>query len=300
VHDKNNLASPSPATDGTLIYAWFGTGQIVALDRTGAVVWQRHLGEEIAPFDLTWGHGSSPVVHDDLVYLLCDHTSASYLLAVDKKTGATRWKVDRGEGLSSYSTPLVVSRDGRTEIVVNSSARIDAYDAATGQPLWHTGGDNRFPIPSPVAADGVVYASRGYRSGPYLAIRTGGSGDISDSHVVWEVETGAPYVSSLLHYQGLVYMANDVGDLTADDAGSGKRIWQQRVDGVFSASPVAGGGHVYFVAENGDTVVVRAGDEPEVVGRNAVGSHVVASPAISDGQLFLRSDDQVIAIGTRR
>jgi outer membrane protein assembly factor BamB len=300
VHDKNNLASPSPVTDGTLIYAWFGTGQIVAVDADGRLVWQRHLGEDIAPFDITWGHGSSPVVHGDLLYLLCDHTPASYLLAVDKKTGATRWKADRGEGRSSYSTPLVVERDGRTEIVVNSSARIDAYDAATGAPLWHTGGDNRFPIPSPVTHDGIVYASRGYRSGPYLAIRSGGRGDVSGSHVVWRVATGAPYVSSLLYYQGTIYMANDVGVLTAVDAGSGTRTWQQRVDGVFSASPVAGAGHVYFVAENGDTVVVKAGDTPEVVGRNAIGAHIVASPAISSGQIFLRTDDHLVAIGTAR
>jgi outer membrane protein assembly factor BamB len=300
VHDKSNLASPSPVTDGRLVYAWFGTGQLVALDRDGAVVWQRHLGEELAPFDITWGHGSSPVLADGLLILLCDHTPASYLLAVDARTGETRWKADRGQGRASYSTPLVLRAGGRTEIVVNSNERIDAYDASNGQPLWHVGGENRFPIPSPVFHDGVVYASRGYRSGPYFAVRPGGQGDVSSSHVVWQVETGAPYVSSLLHYDGTIYMANDVGVLTAVDAATGRRTWQQRVDGVFSASPVAGAGHVYFVSEGGDTVVVRAGETPAVAARNPIGAHVVASPALSDGQIFLRTDNQLIAIGTRR
>ncbi|HXW05126.1 MAG TPA: PQQ-binding-like beta-propeller repeat protein [Vicinamibacterales bacterium] len=297
VHDKHNLASPSPVSDGKLVYAWFGTGQIVALDDGGGIVWQRHLGREIAPFDIQWGHGSSPVVYNDLLILLCDHTSSSYLLALDKATGKERWRTDRGKGRSSYSTPLVVEGAFGVELIVNSSERIDAYDPRTGAFLWHAGEANRFPIPSPVFHDGVIYASRGYRSGPYMAIRPGGRGDVSGSRLVWQVPTGAPYVSSLLHYDGAVYMANDVGVLTAVDAATGERLWQERVEGVFSASPVAGGGHVYFVSENGDTVVVRAGRPPQVVARNPIGERAVASPAISDGQIFLRTDQHVFAIG---
>jgi outer membrane protein assembly factor BamB len=297
VHDKHNLASPSPVSDGSLVYAWFGTGQIVALDQKGAIVWQRHLGKEIGPFDIQWGHGSSPVLYRDLLILLCDHTSASYVLALDKTTGKERWKTDRGKGRSSYSTPLVVEGSFGAELIVNSSERIDTYDPRTGAFLWHVGESNRFPIPSPVFHDGVIYASRGYRSGPYMAIRPGGRGDISTTRMVWQVATGAPYVSSLLYYDGIVYMANDVGVLTAVDAASGERIWQERVDGVFSASPVAGGGHVYFVSENGETVVVKAGRPPQVIGRNPIGERAVASPAISNGQVFIRTDSHVFAIG---
>ncbi len=297
VHDKHNLASPSPVTDGTLVYAWFGTGQIVALTRDGKVAWQRHLGKDVGPFDITWGHGSSPVVHGDLLILLCDHATSSSLLALDKQTGKERWKADRGKGRSSYSTPLVVEASTGAELIVNSSERIDAYDVRTGQFLWHTGESNRFPIPSPVAHDGVIYASRGYRSGPYMALRSGGRGDITATHTVWRVPTGAPYVSSLLYYDGVVYMANDVGVLTAIDAATGKRIWQERVEGVFSASPIAGGGHVYFVSENGDTIVVKAGKAPQIVGRNAIGERAVASPAAANGQIFIRTDTHVFCIG---
>jgi outer membrane protein assembly factor BamB len=296
-HEKHNLATPSPVTDGKLVFALFGTGQIVALNPEGSVAWQRHLGKEYAPFDVQWGHGSSPVVYNDTLILLCDHPSSSYLLALDARTGKERWKADRGKGRSSYSTPLIVPGKSGDEVIVNSTERLDAYDARTGAHLWHTGDANRFPVPSAVFHDGIIYTSRGYRSGPYMAIRPGGRGDVSSTHVLWMVPTGAPYVSSLLHYQGIVYMANDVGVLTAVDAKTGERVWQQRVDGVFSASPVGGGGHVYFVSENGDTVVVKAGRAPEIVARNAIAERALASPAISNGRLFIRTDDHLFAIG---
>ena len=296
-HEKHNLATPSPVTDGTSVFAVFGTGQLVALDRNGAVVWQRHLGKEYSPFDIQWGHGSSPVLYGDTVMLLCDHPSASYLVALDKRTGKERWKADRGKGRVSYSTPLIVQGASGDEVIVNSSQRIDAYDPKSGTLLWHTGTDNRFPVPSPVFHNGVIFASRGYRSGPYMAIKTGGRGDITASHVVWAVPTGAPYVSSLLHYDGIVYMANDVGVLTAVDATTGERVWQERVEGVFSASPVGGAGHVYFVSENGDTIVVKAGRKPQIVARNPIGERALASPAIANGRVFLRTDEHVIAVG---
>jgi outer membrane protein assembly factor BamB len=297
VHEKHNLASSSPVTDGRLVYAWFGTGQIVALDLDGRTVWQRHLGREIAPFDIIWGHTSSPALVDDLLLLLCDHAPASYLLALDKATGKERWKADRGKGRSSYSTPFVVTLATHTEIVVNSSERVDAYDAKTGAPLWHVGDANRFPIPMPVLHDGVLYMSRGYRSGPYFAVKPGGRGDVSSSHVVWQVPTGAPYVSSLVHAGGRLYMANDVGVLTAVDAATGQRVWQERVEGVFSASPVAAAGHVYFVSESGDTYVVKDGPKPEIVARNAIGERAIASPALSNGRVFIRTDDSLFCIG---
>jgi outer membrane protein assembly factor BamB len=298
VHDKHNLASPSPVTDGKMVYAWFGTGQLVALDLAGKVVWQRHLGQEFAPFEINWGHASSPALYRDLLILLCDHEPASYLLALDKHTGKERWKVDRGKGRASYSTPTVIESGGRAELIVNSNERLDAYDPATGEWLWHTGEANRFPIPVPAYHEGVVYTSRGYRSGPYLAIKPGGRGDITGTHVLWRVATGAPYVSSLVYADGLLYMANDAGVLTAADASNGERVWQERVGGVFSASPVAADGRVYFVAENGQTVVVKTGRPPTIAARNDIGERTLASPAISNGQIFLRSDAHVVAIGS--
>ena len=299
VHDKHNLASPSPVTDGQMVYAWFGTGQIVALDMAGKVVWERHLGQEISPFDINWGHGSSPTLFGDSLILLCDHAPAAYLLAVDKRTGKDRWKTDRGRGRMSYTTPFVVNAASGPELIVNSSERVDAYDPRTGAFLWHVGGSNQFPIPTPTFHDGVVYMSRGYRSGPYMAIRPGGRGDISSSHVVWQVSTGAPYISSLVYDGGLLYMANDVGALTAVDAATGAKVWQERVDGIFSASPVAAGGKVYFVSETGETIVVRSGRQPAIIAKNDIGERLIASPAVSNGQIFLRSDGQLFCVGKK-
>jgi outer membrane protein assembly factor BamB len=283
-----------------MVYAWFGTGQIVALDMNGKVVWERHLGTEISPFNVIWGHSSSPTLYRDALILLCDHEPSSYLLAVDKRTGKELWRADRGKGRMSYSTPLVVDTPSGPELIVNSSERVDAYDPRNGTLLWYTGGTNRFPIPMPVFHNGVIYMSRGYRSSPYMAIRPGGRGDISKSHVLWESATGAPYISSLVFHEGLIYMATDVGAVTVVEAESGQRVSQQRVEGVFSASPVAADGKVYFVSENGETIVMQAGRTPTVLARNDLGERAIASPAISNGQIFIRTDDHVFAIGQRR
>jgi outer membrane protein assembly factor BamB len=265
VHDKHNLASPSPVSDGQMVYAWFGTGQIVALDMNGKVVWGRHLGKE------RW----------------------------TRKPAGKSGGADRGRGRMSYTTPFVVETPTGPELIVNSSQRVDAYDPRTGAFLWHVGGSNQFPIPAPTFHDGIVYMTRGYRSGPYMAVRPGGRGDISSSHVVWEVPTGAPYVSSLVYDEGILYMASDVGAVTAIDAATGKRIWQQRVEGIFSASPVAGDGKIYFVSETGETIVLKSGRQPEVLARNDLGERLIASPAISNGQLFIRGDGRLFAVGKR-
>lgn len=190
-----------------------------------------------------------------------------------------------------------MTHDGRQALIVNSSAGVEAYDPATGRLLWHVPETNRFPIPMPVHHDGIVYTSRGYRSSPYLAIRLGGSGDVSGSHVVWKTATGAPYVASLVFYDGLIYMATELGIVTCMNWGNGEQVWRTRIGGVFTASPTAGDGKIYLVSESGETVVLRAGPTPEVLSRNTVDAHLVASPALSRGRLFLRGDGELIAVG---
>src|SRR5688572_14732329 len=297
LHEKHNLATPTIATDGERLFAWFGTGQLVALDLQGRPLWTRHLGREYSPFDVSWGHGSSPVLYRDLLILLCDHNSASYLLALDARTGKERWKADRGEGLASFSTPMVVPGSGRDELLVNSSERIDAYDPASGELLWYADSQRQMPIPSAVFHDGIIYMTRGYRNSPYLAIRPGGRGDVSKTHVLWQAPGGGSYVPSLVYYEGLLYLTNDVGVLTCADARTGERVWQLRLDGVFFASPVAADGKIYFASQTGQTIVVKAGREPVILARNDVGERLVASPAVSDGQIFLRGDARLFAIG---
>jgi outer membrane protein assembly factor BamB len=297
VHDKHNLASASPVTDGERVYAWFGTGQIVALDAAGKPVWSKHLGKEYGPFDINWGHASSPVLFEDSIILLCYHAPSSYVLALDKRTGAVKWKVDKPAGMESYSSPLVVPGPGGPELIVNANTGVESLDPRTGKSLWTYPEVNRFPIPVAMVDNGLLYLSRGYRSSPYMAIRLGGRGDITNTHVAWRVPTGGPYVSSLVHYQGIIYMSTDNGIVSAVDAKNGERLWQERVGGTFSASPIAGDGKIYFVAEGGETIVVKAGRTFEVVSRNKLNGHFVASPAAGGGKVFLRADDRLYAVG---
>src|SRR5262245_14998252 len=297
VHDKHNLASPSPATDGQRVYAWFATGQLAAIDMTGKLAWAKNLGATYGPFEINWGHGSSPTVYRDTLILICYHESQSYLLALDTRTGNVRWKVDAERGTTSYSTPLVVEAGGKAEIVVNSSAGVSGHDFATGARLWHIEESNRFPIPMPLFDNGLIFTSRGYRSSPFMAIKPGGQGNVAGSHVVWRAPSGAPYVSSLVHYRGLIYMVGDVGVLTVTDAANGTRTHQERIGGIYSASPVAGDGKVDLLSEDGETIVLAAGREPKTVARNRLSARQLASPAISGGRLFIRSDATLYAVG---
>jgi len=297
LHEKHNLATPTPLTDGEHLYAWFGNGLIVCLNMKGRLQWSRHLGQEYSPFQIQWGHGSSPVLYKDLIILLCDHDQASYLLALDKRTGREKWKIDRATGQKSYSTPLVVSGPESDELIVNSSERIDAYNPVNGELLWHVGSPRQSPIPSPVFHDSMIYMSRGYRNSDFLAIRPGGRGNVTESHIRWRTPRGAAYVPSIIYYDGLLYMTSDIGYVTCADAGTGEQVWRQRLRGIFFASPAAADGKVYFVSETGETFVVRAGREPIILSRNNLGERLIASPAISRGNIFLRSDKNLFCIG---
>ena len=296
VHLKHNLASPSCVTDGERVYAWFGTGLAAALTLDGELLWKRDLGQERTPFDIRWGHGSSPALYDDAVLLLVDHPDDSYLLAVDRKTGKDLWKVERGTGKRTYTTPFVLRGDAGDQIIINTNDRIEAIEAKTGKVLWHIGEANRVPVPMPVFQNGVLYSSRGYNSGPYMALGVDGTGDVSESKLKWRVPTGAPYVSSLLVYQGVIYMANERGIGTGVDAETGETLWRHRFGGVFSASPIVAAGRVYLTEESGKTFVLEAGKELKIVAENDIGERTLASPALSDGYLFLRTDDHLFAV----
>ena len=297
VHRNHNLATPSVVTDGARLFAWFGTGQLVALDLEGRELWSRHIGLDYGTFDVLWGHGSSPQLYDNLLILQCDHPAAAYLLALDTATGEERWIVNRGPSLRAYSTPLVVPTDDGDQLIVNSSRWIDAYDPRTGQPRWRAGSTVELAIAMPVYEDGVVYSTRGYSSGPSLSVDTGGSGDVNGTHVRWLQPTRAPYVSSLLLYRGLLYMATENGILTITNPDTGDPVARTRLTGVYTASPVAADGHVYLLNEDGETVVLAAGPDARVVSRNALGERALASPAIAHGRVYIRTDQHLFAIG---
>lgn len=294
VHSKHNLASPSCVTDGERVYAWFGTGLTAALTLDGEVLWTRHLGKENSRFDVRWGHGSSPALYDDALLLLVDHPQESYLLAVDKRSGKNLWRRDREEK-RSYTTPFIIRRDEGDLLMVNTSDSIEALNPQNGELVWRVGEPNRVPIGVPVYHDGVMYSNRGYFSGPFLAAAIDGDAD-ADSRVKWRVPTGGPYVGSLLYYQGLIFMATERGIASAIDPETGATVWKQRLGGVFTASPVGANGKVYFPEESGKTFVVEASRDFKVVAENDTGERTLASLAISDGVIFLRSDNHLFAI----
>jgi len=296
LHEKHNLATPTPVADGKLVYAWFGNGQLFALDTDGRPVWSRHLASEYGSFITPWGHGGSPTLYKDVLILLCDHSESSYLLALDKETGKERWKVDRGKGRVSHSTPVVVKGPDRDELIINSSERIDAYNPQNGEHLWNAGTQRQTPIPTPVFHDGIIYLSRGYRNSDFLAIKPGGKGDAAESNILWRTQSGASYVPSILYYDGLLYVTNEVGIVTCADAATGKPVWKQRLGGIFFASPVAGDGKVYMVSETGETIVLRAGRTAEILSKNELDERILASPAISGKNIFLRSDGTLFCI----
>ena len=299
-HEKRNLATPSPVTDGEMVYAWFSSGQLAAVDMNGKLVWSRHLGREYSVMDINWGQSSSPALYQDRLILACYNPSSSFLLALDKRTGKQIWRTDREKGVISYSTPLIVETPQGPEVALNTSERVEAFDPISGKLKWQFAEANRFPIPMPVFDSGVWYLNRGYRSSPYMAIRAGGQGDISQTHVVWRVANGGSYVPSLVFYEGLLYMANELGVVTAVDAKSGESVWRERLGGFYSASPVGAAGKVYLLSETGEMLVLRAGRKPEVIAKNDLGEQCIASPAFSNGQIFIRTDRTLYAIGNAR
>jgi outer membrane protein assembly factor BamB len=299
VHDKRNLAASSPLTDGERVYAWFSNGQLAAIDTNGKAVWTRHIGQEYATFDLDWGHASSPALFRDGLILTCYQGSTAFLLALDKRTGKELWKVDRPGGLKSYSTPLVIETPQGAEVIVNSTESLEGFDAATGKSLWRYVEAARFAVPMPVHQDGWLYVSRGYRSGPYWAMKLGERGDVPKSKLLWHVETGAPYTSSVVQHNGLIFMATEMGIVTCIDAKTGERIWRERLGGIYSASPVYADGKIYLASEDGETLVLRAARQPDVLAKNKLDMRIIASPAIANGRIFIRGDRSLVAITKR-
>ncbi len=297
---KSDMATPTPVTDGKHIYALFGTGDVFCVDVDGGLVWQRSLASEYGPFENRFGHTSSPAVQGDLLFLQCDHYGDSYVLALDRHTGENRWKRDRPGVWHSWSSPqlLIDQSSGLGELLVCAATRLDALEPQTGKPLWTVSGLQRECIPTPVTGHGLIFAVSGPK-GTAMAIRPGGRGDVSESHVVWRSQRGSPYVPSPVLVGDHYYIVDDQGILTCLDAHSGKLAWQKRLRGAFTASPIAGDGKVYFTNDDGETTVVQAHANAYVeLARNTLGEPVYASGAISHGCLFFRTPRHLVCIST--
>lgn len=297
-HPTHSYAAGSPTTDGQRLYVSFGSFGVYAYDLAGNLLWKRDLGR--IQSRLGWGEAVTPVVHGEKLVLNWDQEVGARLIVLDTATGATRWEVKRDER-TTWSTPLVLNHGGRTQVIVNGTNRVRSYDLKDGSLIWQTGGMTVNPIPSPVAADGVAYLVSGYQGSAAVAVSLDSVGDLSSpSQVRWRYGRGTPYVPSPLLHGGRLYFTQGNGNtLTVLDAKTGKPLLTgERLPSVgqFYASPMAARDRLYLMDRSGTTLVLSAGDKPEVLATNRLGEPVDASPAVVGKTLFVRSAGHLWAI----
>lgn len=312
---RHNSATPTASADEKHVWAFFGTGLLVCLDRAGEIQWSRNLAEEYGSYDITFGMGSSPRLWGDLLYVACMTKGTSYVVALNKATGKQVWKANRqfpakDDGPDSYSTPFVYEHEGGNQLLVSGCDHINAYDPKTGDQIWSSDGltiTSKFGrvIASPTASDNLIVATSGNPGGGGLGrsigIRPGGKGDISQSHRLWKYEKTSPDSSSPIIYKDLLYLMSHEGIASCVSPKTGELVWRERLgkgDAPYYASLVAGGGKVYFLSRDGRCTVVQAGPNAKVLAENQLPEDgYFATPAISDGTIYIRGHKHLYAIG---
>ncbi len=311
-HIKASYANSTAATDGRYVVALFGSEGLHAFDMDGNVAWKRDLGRlDLGAYnakEYEWGSASSPIIYRDMVIVQCDTQGESFLLAVDVTSGEIVWKVTRDE-LPSWGTPTVYEGPERAELITNASNFIRAYDPMTGQELWRLGGSSKITAPTPIVAEGLIFVASGRRpEKPIFAIRPGASGDITldpdqtaSEWIAWSKTNRGSYMPTPIAYGGYLYVLANQGILDAYDLETGEEIYRERVPhagGGFSGSPVAADGRIYLPGEDGDIFVIEAGPRFNLLATNSVGELLMATPAISDGVLYVRGEHHLFAIGS--
>jgi outer membrane protein assembly factor BamB len=302
-HPENGTwASSSAVTDGQHVIAFFESFGLYAYDLNGNLVWQKDLGDKRMRNE--FGEGTTPALYGNHLIVIWDHQGTSSVIALDKRTGAELWRVARDE-IDSWATPLVVEQDGRPQVVTSGMNRLRSYDLETGKIVWESPGVTMNPIPSPVAADGMVFVTSGFRGNSLKAIRLDDArGDISGSSaIVWTLDRDTPYVPSPLLYEGILYiLKTNSGILSAFNAKSGTPHYQvQRLEGldeVFS-SPVGAAGRVYITDRHGRTLVIRNAPKYEILATNTLDDGFDASAAMVDNDIYMRGYKNLYAIATK-
>jgi outer membrane protein assembly factor BamB len=298
-HETHSYAAGSPTTDGKRLYVSFGSFGIFAYDLAGKELWKRDLGR--LHTRLAWGEAVTPVVHGDSLILNWDQEADSKLIVLDPATGDTKWEAKRDER-TSWNTPLVVEHGGKTQVIVNGTNRVRSYDLATGKEIWQVGGMTVNAIPSPVAADGVAYVMSGYRGAAAVAVPLDSTGDLTNRKVAWRYGKGTPYVPSPLLLDGRLYFTEaNTEVLTVLDAKTGKPLLAgERLPNLkqIYSSPIAAGGKIYIADRSGTTLVLKPGDQPEVLATNKLNDPIDASPVAVGKTLFLRGEKFLYAIET--
>ncbi len=294
MHRKNSLASPTPLVADGRLYVHFGHMGTAALDLEGRVLWT----QTELKYPPTHGTGGSPVLVGDALIFSCDGQRDPFVVGLDAKTGAVRWKTERNSPAKkqfSFSTPLAIDLDGVAQVISPGSGFVASYDPRDGHEFWRVGyGEGYSVIPRPVFAHGLLFLSSGYDAPIVHAIKpAGASGDATATNVVWTQRKGAPNTPSLLVLGDEVYFVSDGGIASCADARTGTVHWSERLGGSFSASPVAAEGRVYFQNEAGVGFVVKAGKSYELLATNDLGERTLASYAVADGALFIRSESHL-------
>jgi outer membrane protein assembly factor BamB len=312
-HIKSTYASASPATDGRIVVAWFGSQGVHAFDVNGNELWKVDLGRvNMGAYDIPafeWGPASSPIIWNDLVIVQCDTQADSFVLALDARTGQTVWKTERQE-LPSWGTPTVVQTRAGPQLVTNASNFIRGYDPRSGAELWRLGGSSKITAPTPIFDEGLIIVASGRGpERPIFAIRPSARGDVtlaagaaSSDAIAWSKTGRGSYMPTPLAYQGLLYVIANNGVLDAYDLKTGAEIYRQRLAPIgsgFSASPVAADGRIYLSNEDGEIIVIAAGREFRQIGTNSMGELLMATPALSDGVMYVRTASSLFAIGAR-
>ena len=296
-HPKNSYASPSAVVEGDRVYVHFGTDGTAALTTTGEVVWKTRFN-----YASQHGAGASPILYGDLLILNCDGGDEAFVVAIDKRTGKTRWKTSRRRPWDqAYTTPLAIRVGDRDQLVSVGAFRTVAYDPESGKEIWRVSyGDGFSNVPRPVYGHGLVFIATGFHQPAIIAVRPDGTGDVSKTQVAWTLQRAAPLTPSPLIVGDELYLVTDAGIASCLDARTGTVVWQQRLNGAFSASPVFADGRIYFLSEDGIASVVAPGREYRLLARNALDGSTLASMAVAGGSIYIRSATHLYKIGQQR
>jgi outer membrane protein assembly factor BamB len=312
-HPKTTHASATPATNGKYLVALFATGGLYCYDFEGNLRWSQDLGVLNANWadkpEVQWGPASSPIIYKNLAIVQCDIEKDSFIAAFDLETGRKVWSTPRNT-IASWSTPTVYEGKKRVELIISGSEDIRGYDPLNGRELWSLRPTSRISIPTPFAAQDLIYVASGYARGiqPIYAIRPGSIGDITlkdesdrSEQIAWSTQKGAPYIATPIVYDGYLYVCGYNGVLACYNAKTGERLYERRLGtgGFFSASPVASDGKIYATSEDGDVYVIRAGPEFALLATNPMDEVCMATPALSRGMIVIRTLTQLVGIGEK-
>ena len=306
----NSYATCTPVTDGRYIYVLAFDGTIAAVSNEGNIIWTHQ------EFEYYSEHGLavSPVLYKDLLIVPFDGSSTGpdkklgwqkpwdkgLVLAVDKKTGKVRWRGRRGSSRIAHVTPQILSENGRDQLISSAGDVVQGFDLNTGRMIWTVANSGEGVVPSLVIGDGLIFATSGFGDSAIRAIRTGGKGNVTKTHIAWESTEDVTKVPSMLYLKPFLFLVTETGVAKCLRASTGQEIWRERLGGKHSASPIWVDGKIYFLSEKGKTTVIRAGGEFEILSENELNEKCIASPAVSQKQIFIRSEKNIYCIGRSR